>query len=236
MKPNLAYIFYLTLGLWSAASMAQEPVAPDISAIETLAKETVAKKIQPAPNARVSIIPQTLDNRLVIPRCSSPLTAALASEREISRNNTVRVSCTSPDLDYPWQLYLSVRVSISYPVVVARETLAPGTLLSAAQMAVRYVDQYSVNGEQFDATAQLIGTRLKRRVPKDYPIFGSNICFVCKGDAVSIIARTEKFQIKTVGEATEDGNLGEQIRVKNTRSNKMIEATITKVGEVRVKM
>jgi flagella basal body P-ring formation protein FlgA len=83
---------------------------------------------------------------------------------------------------------------------------------------------------------QLIGTRLKRRVSKDYPIFGSNICVVCKGDTVSIIARTEQFQIKTVGEAVEDGNLGQQIRVKNTRSNKTVDAIVTHVGEVQVKM
>lgn len=235
MKLNLAYIFLYTL-LWTNIALAQQPVTPDVSAIESLAKDVVAKKVSAPASARVNITPQALDSRLAIPRCSSPITAELASDREISRNNTVRISCDSPDLSYPWQIYLSVRVDISYPVVVAKETLAPGTVLSAALMELRYVDQYSVNGEQFSNVQQLTGTRLKRRVAKDYPIFGSNICVVCKGDTVSIIARTEQFQIKTVGVAEEDGNLGGQIRVKNIRSNKTIDAIVTRVGEVQVKM
>nr|WP_228730427.1 flagellar basal body P-ring formation chaperone FlgA [Shewanella yunxiaonensis] len=235
MKLNLAYIF-LAIVAFSSKTLAQPAVVPDISAIQALAKETVAKKLEAPASANVTITPQTIDSRILIPRCASPVRAELASDREISRNNTVKISCDSPDLDYPWQIYLSVRVDISYPVVVAKETLAPGELLSAAQLEVRYIDQYSVNGEQFSNVDQLIGTRLKRRVSKDYPIFVSNICFVCKGDSVSIIAKTAQFQIKTVGVAEEDGNLGEQIRVKNAQSNKMIEAVVTHVGEVRVNM
>jgi flagella basal body P-ring formation protein FlgA len=235
MKLKLTSIFISTL-LWTTVALAEQPSAPAISAIEALAKDVVAKKVNAPASARVNITPQPLDSRVAIPRCSSPITAVLASDREISRNNTVRISCDSPDLSYPWQIYLSVRVDVSYPVVVAKETLAPGDVLSTAQMEIRYVDQYSVNGEQFSDMQQLIGTRLKRRVSKDYPIFGSNICVVCKGDTVSIIARTEQFQIKTVGEAVEDGNLGQQIRVKNTRSNKTVDAIVTHVGEVQVKM
>jgi flagella basal body P-ring formation protein FlgA len=235
MKLKLTSIFISTL-LWTTVALAEQPSVPAISAIEALAKDVVAKKVNAPASARVNITPQPLDSRVAIPRCSSPITAVLASDREISRNNTVRISCDSPDLSYPWQIYLSVRVDVSYPVVVAKETLAPGDVLSTAQMEIRYVDQYSVNGEQFSDMQQLIGTRLKRRVSKDYPIFGSNICVVCKGDTVSIIARTEQFQIKTVGEAVEDGNLGQQIRVKNTRSNKTVDAIVTHVGEVQVKM
>ncbi|MBO1272379.1 flagellar basal body P-ring formation protein FlgA [Shewanella sp. 4t3-1-2LB] len=235
MKLKLTSIFISTL-LWTTVALAEQPSVPAVSAIEALAKDVVAKKVNAPASARVNITPQPLDSRVAIPRCSSPITAVLASDRDIGRNNTVRISCDSPDLSYPWQIYLSVRVDISYPVVVAKETLAPGDVLSAAQMEIRYVDQYSVNGEQFSDMQQLIGTRLKRRVSKDYPIFGSNICVVCKGDTVSIIARTEQFQIKTVGEAVEDGNLGEQIRVKNTRSNKTVDAIVTHVGEVQVKM
>ncbi|TCN85826.1 flagellar basal body P-ring formation chaperone FlgA [Shewanella fodinae] len=235
MKLKLTSIFISTL-LWTTVALAEQPSVPAVSAIEALAKDVVAKKVNAPASARVNITPQPLDSRVAIPRCSSPITAVLASDRDIGRNNTVRISCDSPDLSYPWQIYLSVRVDVSYPVVVAKETLAPGDVLSAAQMEIRYVDQYSVNGEQFSDMQQLIGTRLKRRVSKDYPIFGSNICVVCKGDTVSIIARTEQFQIKTVGEAVEDGNLGQQIRVKNTRSNKTVDAIVTHVGEVQVKM
>ncbi|TVL09183.1 flagellar basal body P-ring formation chaperone FlgA [Shewanella algae] len=235
MKVNFAYIL-ATILMPIPAVAAENSFVPSISAVESLAKEAVAKKVLAAENAQITITPQRLDSRLTPPRCNSPLTAELASDREISRNNTVRIGCNSPELSYPWQIYVSVRVDISYPVVVATQTLAPGTVLGPENLALRYIDETSLRGAQFDDIATVTGTRLKRRIAKDYPVFAANLCFVCKGDRVSIYARNEKFQIKTVGEALHDGNLGEQIQVKNTRSDKVLEATVTNVGEVEVRM
>ncbi|MGI3001803.1 flagellar basal body P-ring formation chaperone FlgA [Shewanella carassii] len=235
MKVNFACIL-ATFLLSISAMAAENNFVPSISAIEALAKEVIAKKVLATTDARIIITPQRLDSRLTPPTCSSPLTAEMASDREISRNNTVRIGCTSPELSYPWQIYVSVRVDISYPVVVATQTLAPGTVLGPENLALRYIDETSLRGEQFEDIATVTGTRLKRRVAKDYPLFAANLCFVCKGDSVSIYAGNEKFQIKTVGEALHDGNLGEQIRVKNTRSDKVLEATVINVGEVEVRM
>ncbi|MGL5668094.1 MAG: flagellar basal body P-ring formation chaperone FlgA, partial [Shewanella sp.] len=160
----------------------------------------------------------------------------LASDREISRNNTVKVSCDTPDLTYPWQIFMSVRVDILFPVVVASETLAPGELISPTQVEIRYVDQNSLRGMQFSDTSQLTGVRVKRRVAKNFPIFANNLCFVCKNDSVSIYVRSSNFVLKTVGEALQDGNIGDQIRVKNSSSNKELDAIVTAIGEVEVRM
>ncbi|KFZ36923.1 flagellar basal body P-ring biosynthesis protein FlgA [Shewanella mangrovi] len=235
MKVNLAHFFSAALLATVTVAGAQADT-PSISAIQKLAKETVSKKIDAPTSARVEISPQTLDPRLMLPNCISPLKVELAADRPISRNNTVKVSCDVADQAYPWQVFMSVRVDINFPVVVPNETLSQGTVLDKSNLTLRYIDQYSLNGQQFDDMTPLIGAKLKRRTTKDYPIFAANVCFVCKGDQVSILASTENFQIKTVGEALQDGNIGEQIRVKNIRSNKVIDAIVAKVGEVRVKM
>ncbi|MCH1924546.1 flagellar basal body P-ring formation chaperone FlgA [Shewanella sp. C32] len=235
MKVNLAHFCFSILLTANSVASAQAAI-PSISAIEKLAKETVSKKIQVPAAARVEIEPQSLDSRLLLPDCASELTVEMATDREISRNNTLKVSCDVAEQAYPWQIYMSVRVNISFPVIVPNETLAQGTTLTQSNLSTRYIDQFSLNGQQFDDIAPLIGAKVKRRVTKDYPIFSSNVCFVCKGDQVSIVASSENFQIKTVGIAEADGNLGEQIRVKNARSNKIIDALVTKVGEVRVNM
>ena len=89
---------------------------------------------------------------------------------------------------------------------------------------------------QFSDTNQLTGVRVKRRVAKNYPIFANNLCFVCKNDTVSIYVRSNNFVLKTVGEALQDGNIGDQIRIKNSSSNKELDAIITAIGEVEVRM
>ena len=235
MKVNLVYFLcVIALFLTSAANAA--PEVPSVSAISELAKALINEKISVPANARVEIAPQPIDNRLLPAQCASPIKVELASDREISRNNTVKVSCDTPDLAYPWQIFMSVRVDILFPVVVASETLAPGELISSTQIEIRYIDQNSLRGMQFSDTSQLSGVRVKRRVAKNFPIFANNLCFVCKNDSVSIYVRSSNFVLKTVGEALQDGNIGDQIRVKNSSSNKELDAIVTAIGEVEVRM
>ncbi|MDV5391037.1 flagellar basal body P-ring formation chaperone FlgA [Shewanella xiamenensis] len=235
MKVNLVYFLcVIALFLTSAANAA--PEVPSVSTISELAKALINEKISVPANAKVEIAPQSIDNRLLPAQCASPIKVELASDREISRNNTVKVSCDTPDLAYPWQIFMSVRVDIMFPVVVASETLAPGELISPTQIEIRYIDQNSLRGMQFSDTSQLSGVRVKRRVAKNFPIFANNLCFVCKNDSVSIYVRSSNFVLKTVGEALQDGNIGDQIRVKNSSSNKELDAIVTAIGEVEVRM
>ncbi|QYJ79868.1 flagellar basal body P-ring formation chaperone FlgA [Shewanella acanthi] len=235
MKVNFG-IFFIPLAFLVSPLAKAEPIVPSVSTISELAKALVNEKISVPENAKVEILPQNLDARTLPSQCSTPIKVELASQREISRNNTLKVSCETPDLSYPWQIFMSVRVEILFPVVVASETLAPGELISPNQVEIRYVDQNTLRGLQFNDTSQLSGVRVKRRVAKNTPIFANNLCFVCKNDSVSIYVRSNNFTLKTLGEALQDGNVGDQIRVKNSKSNKELDAIVTAIGEVEVRM
>ncbi|WP_076410875.1 flagellar basal body P-ring formation chaperone FlgA [Shewanella sp. UCD-KL12] len=215
---------------------AQVASVPSLSTISQLAIEVIEQKIDVAEGARVNITPQSLDTRLKPPQCLPPIKVELASNRAIKRNNTVKVSCESPQLQYPWQIFLSVRVDILFPVVVAKEILSNGDLISNGNVTIKYVEQTVLRGQQFNSVKEVVGTRVKRRMSPEQPIFSDNLCFVCKGDSVSIYARTDSFEIKTVGEALHDGNLGDRIRIKNTLSNRKLDARVIDVGEVEVRM
>ncbi len=207
-----------------------------LSTISELAKEAVAKKISPQPNAVINIIPQNLEGRLDPPACLPPIAVEMASEREIRRTNTVKISCISPDYDYPWQMFISVKVEITFPVITAKNIIEKGELITADSIEINYVDQHSIRGQFFSNKKELIGTRSKRRVSAKAPILNNNLCFVCKGDSVSIYAKTNSFEIKTAGEALRDGNIGDAIRVRNSNSNRRLDVIVTGVGEVEVRM
>ncbi|MCG9697177.1 flagellar basal body P-ring formation chaperone FlgA [Shewanella sp. Isolate11] len=233
---KLIWSFLITLLCFPHAWAKEIPETPSLSAISDLAIAAIQQKLAITNNAKVVISPQSLDTRLSPPRCNTPPTAEIASDREIGRNNTVKISCNSPDLPYPWQIYISVRVDILYPVVIAIQTLGPGDLIAEDQIKLEFVEQTSLRGQQFDQTEQVIGTRVKRRIAANQPIYNGNLCFVCKGDMVSIYARSDNVQIKTVGEALRDGNLGDRIQIKNSNSQKIIEANVIGIGEVEVRM
>lgn len=221
----------------SSPVLSSEDVSiPSISTLSQLAKEEVEKKISAPENAKVQVTPQSIDSRLSPPPCYPPILVELATDREISRNNTVKISCNTPTLDYPWQIYLSVRVEILYPVVVAKKVLSPGSLIFPNNMQIAYIEQHSLRGQYFTNIDAISGIRIKRRIAKDMPILSSNLCFVCKGDPVSIFAKTEGLEIKTSGEAMSDGNIGDTIRVRNSNSNKELDAQVTGIGQVEVRM
>lgn len=238
-----AFISNFYFGLFLITLLSPLPVfateaasIPSISTISRLAIAAVKEKIEAPDKAKIQITPQSLDTRVNLPNCYLPITAEIASDRAIRRNNTVKVSCKSPDLSYPWQIFLSVRADILYPVVVAKSTMGPGDLLSESDLAIEYIDQTSLRGHQFEELSEVVGARLKRRVVPGQPIFENQLCIICKGDSVSIYARSANFVIKTVGEALHDGNVGDKIRIKNSHSQKSLDAQVTAVGQVEVRM
>lgn len=235
MKTILFAIIIGATLITPSLSVAQDAV-PSLDKISQLAISAIEKRLTVPDNAKVIITPQLQQSRLNPPVCTPPLTAEIATDRAIKRNNTVKISCHSPELNYPWQIYISVKVSILYPVVVAKKLLSKGELLSNQNITIEYIEQSHLRGEQFINTAPIIGTRVKRRIPSGKPIFAANICFVCKGDSVSIFARSSDFEIKTSGEALKDGNLGDRISVRNTLSNRKIDAKVSGVGQVEVRM
>ena len=54
------------------------------------------------------------------------------------------------------------------------------------------------------------------------------------GDVVSVVARSGAMVITVTGEAKQDGNRGEWIKVTNIESKKTISARVTGPGEVKV--
>ncbi|MCF1426735.1 MAG: flagellar basal body P-ring formation protein FlgA [Shewanella sp.] len=229
---NITFSFLLGI----CFTVRAELIVPSEEEIRQLAKATVAEQIDNIAGTKVVIEPQMLGARMTPPRCEYPLQASMASDREINRNNTVRISCTTPDLDYPWQMFVAVRFEILRPVVVADAHIDPGQLLGTDNLRLEWIDEIQLRGSQFENVHDLLGTRAKRRIAKDSAIFAANVCYVCRGDKVKILARAPGFMVKTYGEALQDGVVGDQIRIKNTHSNKQLDAIITAIAAVEVKM
>ena len=87
--------------------------------------------------------------------------------------------------------------------------------------------------------AQAIGMQLKRNVSADNVLSYTqleNNRIVRRGDKVVISSGNSSVSVKMPGEALEDGTQGEQIRVRNTRSNRVIRARVTGPGQVEAGM
>ncbi|MDD2842581.1 MAG: flagellar basal body P-ring formation chaperone FlgA [Tolumonas sp.] len=201
--------------------------------IQQQVSDYVLSQIQAEPSDKVEAIANTVDQRLNLAACQQSLLLNIKGSGEIRRNTTVDVTC--PDT-LGWHLFVPVKIRIQKPVVAAATPIAKGTVLSADNLTVTYIDSFLLNGNMTTDMAILIGARSKRELKTNQPIRQDQICVVCRDDTVEIIAEKGGMQIKTSGRALQDGSLHDMIRVQNIRSQRIISAVVSAVGQVKVEM
>lgn len=180
--------------------------------------------------AKVSIKAHPIDKRLKVPFCPLPLEASSSNGTLGQSSVTVKVSCPSNK----WFMYTVVKVHEVQTVVVPSSAMSPGSVLTSSNLETVEIDKRRLRGSTFASKEQLIGARLRRRSRPGQPISPNMLCFVCKGDAIVIIAEISGMKIKTTGVAEQDGNIGDTILVKNRRSKKRLDAKVVSVNHVQV--
>nr|WP_284694882.1 flagellar basal body P-ring formation chaperone FlgA [Photobacterium galatheae] len=172
-----------------------------------------------------------LDNRLRIGDCQEPLNRSVPGKQSLNGNVTVLISCPTSG----WQVYVPVQVSLLLPRVVAARPLARGAVIHASDLKVDQVETRFQRSIVFEYPEQIIGSTVKRNINMGEAVEGNDICLVCRNDSVIIKAGQSGLNIVTKGTALSDGSLGEEIRVQNNKSRRIVSATITAVGEVTVR-
>ncbi|ENO8809284.1 flagellar basal body P-ring formation protein FlgA [Photobacterium damselae] len=202
----------------------------DLETIRHSAEAFVQTQITPPKEGELSIEAAQLDSRLRFSHCSEPLETSLPGKQEINNNATVLVRCNHEN----WQVYVPVRVQLLLPRVVASVPLGRGMVLSPNNLTVALIESRFQRGAIYQSPRALFGAKVKRNVKIGEAVQANDICMVCRNDKVVISAGQPGLKIITQGTALSDGTLGEQIRVKNNRSNKIISAQVSAVGEVDV--
>lgn len=96
------------------------------------------------------------------------------------------------------------------------------------------VDLQRFRRQGFSNIDAVIGAKTKKNLRAGEVIESNDICVVCRNETVTIKAVKSGMTITTKGTALTDGSHGEQIRVKNTKSNRIIEGRVTGISEVTV--
>lgn len=170
-----------------------------------------------------------VDKRISVPHCDAPYSFETNNAGQQS-NVSVKVSCR----DTNWYLFMHASVSVIQEVVVTSDNLSPGTLLSRRNLKVVEIDKNRLRGSTFTSIDQVLGARIKRRVRADNIIDDRMLCFVCKGDRVTIAAVSSGLSITVYGVAEEDGVLGDTIQVRNISSDKLVYAKIASTSQVEI--
>ncbi|WP_448213139.1 flagellar basal body P-ring formation chaperone FlgA [Colwellia sp. MEBiC06753] len=223
-------IFLTFIALCCQYSVAAFATNFDRDYLEHFAEKTVRDGIPDQDNKKVSVTANQLDPRIVIEPCDSQLSANIP-ENHNSRNVNVKISC---DGSNPWFIYVPVKVSIEVPVLVAKQAIDKGSVLTQDNVAIEYQNESQLRGEVLKKQDDAIGAKAKRNIYRGRAISPNQICTVCKGDSVTLVASSSLIEIKTEGTSISDGHLGDEVKVKNNRSGKLVTGLVTDLNKVTI--
>lgn len=195
------------------------------------AESFAMESIESPEGAQIEATAAPLDNRIEASDCPTGLSAFSASRSGSATNITVLVKCEAEG----WRIYVPVKLTMQIPAVVAVVPLGRGQIISEEQISLNMVNVLRLRQQTFTSTSQIIGAKIKRNVSLGDIIDSNDICIVCRNDAVTIKAVNSGMSITTQGVALSDGSYGDQIRVKNTKSNRIVDAQVSGIGEVIVR-
>ncbi len=198
--------------------------------IKAFAKNYLEDKITPPKGGKTAITVANIDPRIIIKPCQQALKANIP-ENYSGRNVNVKITC---DDSTSWKMYIPAKIENTFAVLVATTTIEKGVILSESNIDIQYLASNKIRGKKLSNKVVVLGSKAKKRIGKGRPINSKNVCLVCKGDTVTIIAKSNTFMIKTRGTALSDGNINQQIKVKNTRSGKIIRPKVSAVNQVTI--
>ncbi|MBB1519608.1 flagellar basal body P-ring formation chaperone FlgA [Aquipseudomonas guryensis] len=186
--------------------------------------------------ARYEIRINPLDPRLRLAACDSDLTQSLESPVQPVGRVTVRVSCEGSS---PWTVFVPAQVRLFRPIVVATRPLKRDQVLGPADVSMIEQDIGPLSRGYLTDAAQAIGKKLTRPLQADQVLTPASLELaesIRRGDQVVITARSGTISVRMPGEALSDGVLGEQINIRNQRSQRTVRARVVGPGQVEVEM
>lgn len=222
--------------LFTATTQAEEIESPEAlrSQVEAYLQDMLADEYMGVASDDIEIAVSNLDARLRLSKCASPLRQEITSPRPYGSNVSVKVNCDAPNR---WTIYVPARVDTFAEVAVVARSMDRGALLTQNDVVLRRMSTSQGGyGLVLDAQ-QVIGKELKRRLEAGDPVRLSHIkapLVIRKGDRVVLEASTSGISVVTTGTALANGEVGEQIKVRNEKSDRIVDAEVVAPGKAKV--
>lgn len=203
-----------------------------LQAIQTAITQFIEANIDTSQEYEIQL--NKLDSRLKLASCSTPLETYSHNKKIEAGILSIGVSCNG---EQKWSLFHSAKLTTYTNVLVLKQALKRNTAISQNNIILvkkptnrlrrGYFTNYQQIKNQLTTRNLQAGTILQ-------PAHITHPQLIKKGERVTIHAFSSSFSIKMSGKALMSDSLGERIRVKNNKSKKIIEGTITKAGTISV--
>lgn len=182
---------------------------------------------------KVNIKVGNVDSRMRLTQCDQPLTLNLQDPSNNGGNVNVQVACRGIS---QWTILVPAQAIVFRPMAVASRNLQRGELISTEDIGVEVLDVSQYRQGYSSKPEDIIGKELKYPVNKGdafrESVLNSQLV-IKRGDEVSVEAVAGAIRVVTTGTAITNGRIGQQIRVKNNQSARILSAKVIGPGKVQ---
>tara|TARA_R110000868_G_scaffold93170_8_gene258001 strand:+ start:223 stop:936 length:714 start_codon:yes stop_codon:yes gene_type:complete len=221
-----------TLLLTGGFSFAGEMEKPEH--LSSLAIEYLNKKIKINTDEKLEIKLSEAASQLRLPVCANPITLGIPSTASEGHINTLEMTCKGST---SWHVYVPIDMKILTPVVVTRETIPHKTTIGANMLELAYRDRNSLYSGYFRDVSEVAGQISLSTVVAGTVLTRRNIqqpIIIKRNQSVSIISRRGHIMVTANGTAKSAGAINDRIKVLNTSSKRIVDATVINSSSVEV--
>jgi len=174
------------------------------------------------------------DNRLKLLLCSKPLEVFVRNKPLKPGRNSVGVKCNTTK---KWTVYISIIIHLYKNVLVLSQPIRRGNIFSKGMFKEEKRDVSILRPGFIVDSLEIIGKQATRNLNFDTvlnKIHYTEPKLIKRGDNVIISLKSQNLNISMDGIAVTDGIKGQKIRVKNIKSQQVVQAIVEKQGQVVV--
>ncbi len=175
-----------------------------------------------------------IDSRLRLAKCDDNLTLKIKEPPHNARNITVKTTCAG---SRRWTVYVPVSIDVFADVLVSTRSLQRGDILEESDVTYQRMNTSSVGRGHIESFPRALGMEIKRPIKSGDVVRLSYLTkpdIVRKGQTVVVSSKSRFLSVETSGIALVNGHMGERIKVKNERSNRVVDAEVVAPGKVTI--
>lgn len=183
-------------------------------------------------SARQDIEVSTLDPRLRLAACREAIEFELRDTGSAGGAVSVKTSCHD---DNPWTVYLGAQVDLYRDILVTASALQRGHILKQSDLTQQALNTSTLRQGYLVDTKQAVGQQLRRPLRAGEALRAGVLeqpLSIKRGEVVTLESSNGAIAVSTQAEALGSGRVGEQIRVRNLSSKRVIRAQVLGKGRV----
>ncbi len=175
-----------------------------------------------------------IDKRLRLEACDDFLTFEMREPPYGNGTATIKVQCVE---SHNWSIYVPIKTEIFGEILVVDKSLSRGHVIEESDLLFQRTNLSSLKRGFVQTQSQVVGMELKRHLARGAVINLSHVKkpnIITKGQEVVVESKSSFLSVESTAVALNSGHEGQQIKVKNLRSNRVVAGIVVAPGRVSV--